>query len=156
MSIYSLLYVAEIERSIRKIYELIGEGGMAIIAMSPKRKPLNEPNYHVARRLYGQTPYYDEDTQKVLTEFNIPFRQEKIEFLVNITECFKQDSELRTPLLNFIVGAKTADFSPLQLQLLLDYFESCGQKMEVGEIMLPHFGVLFYISCSKSKVRVMK
>jgi SAM-dependent methyltransferase len=146
LSIHSLVYIQQIEKSIQKIYEMTGEGGMAIVSMSPKRKIFNGPHYYIAQRLYGRTLYYDEDVEKVLTEFNIPFHHEKTEFLVNMTECFKQDSELGQSVLNFAIGAQSAYFSPLQLQLCLNYFDSCSEKMPGGEIMVPHFGILFYIS----------
>ena len=146
LSIHSLLYIQQIEQSIQKIYGMTGEGGMAIVSMGPKRKILNGPYYYIAQRLYEITPYYDEDVEKVLTEFNIPFHHEKIEFLVNMTECFKQNSELGQSVLNFVLGVQSAYFSPLQLQLCLDYFDSCSEKMQGGEIMVPHFGILFYIS----------
>lgn len=145
LSIHSLTYFSEIETSIRKIYDLLREGGIGIIGLAGKRQLLNEPYYHVLQRLYGQHPWHSEDIQKVLTECNIPFRQEKIEFLVNITECFQQDSELGKWLLDFMINANTAYFSSLQLRLLLDYFGTNSQKNEEGKIMLPHSGDLFFM-----------
>lgn len=142
--IHTLYYFDEIEPSIRKSYELLKEGGMAIVGIAP-RQLLNEPYYHVCRRLNGKPAWFSEDVQKVITECNLPFRQETIEFSANITECFQKESQLGKRILDFMIGANTAYFSPSQLRQILDYFDSVSQKMEGGEIMLPHSATLFYL-----------
>ncbi|NEP22147.1 class I SAM-dependent methyltransferase [Moorena sp. SIO3I6] len=142
--IHSLYYFSDIKTLFRKIYELSREGGMVILGVA-KRQLLNEPFYHATQRLYGKYPWFSDDVKQLLTESNLPFRQEKIDFTTNITKCFDKESELGKQLLNFIVGANTEFFSPLQLRLLLDYFGTSSQKMEGGEIMLPHSVILFYI-----------
>lgn len=142
--IHALEYFDKIEPSIRKSYELLKEGGMAIVGISP-RQLLNEPYYHVCRRLNGKPAWFSEDVQKVITECNLPFRQETIEFSANITECFQKESQLGKRILDFMIGANTAYFSPSQLRQTLDYFDRVSQKMEGGEIMLPHSVTLFYI-----------
>ncbi|NES84779.1 MAG: class I SAM-dependent methyltransferase [Moorea sp. SIO2B7] len=143
--IHSLYYFSEIKTSVPKVYELIQEGGMAIIARAPKRNLITEIYAQVNEQLYGKSKYFSEDVEKVLTKCNRLFRKETIEFSVKITECFQKESEFGKRLLNFLVGANTAYFSPLQLQLFLDYFEMSSQKLEGGEIMLPHSGNLFYL-----------
>jgi len=107
------------------------------------RRLLNEPYYCVNKRLYSQSRWFSEDIQKALIESNISFRKETIDFLVNITDSFQKGSQFGKQLLDFMIGANTAYFSPLQLRLLLDYFASGSQKMETGEIMLPHSVDLF-------------
>lgn len=142
--IHSLYYFCEIEPSIRKSYELLKEGGMAIVGIAP-RQLLNEPYYHAYRRLHGKPPWFSEGVRKVLTECNFPFRQETIKFSANITECFRKESELGKRFLDFAIGANTSYFSPFQLRTLLDYFDTVSQKTEGGEIVFPHSGTLFYL-----------
>ena len=111
--------------------------------MSPKKKFLNEPYYYVNKRLYGQSRWFSEEFENALIESRIVFRKEKIDYLVNFTECFQKGSQSGKQLLDFMIGANTAYFSPLQLRLLLDYFASGSHKMETGEVMLPHSVDLF-------------
>jgi|GEM_PF-1934461 len=141
--INSLYYFSELEPSIQKTYQLLSKEGIAIATISPMRRLLNEPYYCVNKRLYSQSRWFSEDIQKALIESNISFRKETIDFLVNITDSFQKGSQFGKQLLDFMIGANTAYFSPLQLRLLLDYFASGSQKMETGEIMLPHSVDLF-------------
>ncbi|NEQ62882.1 MAG: hypothetical protein F6K53_38185 [Moorea sp. SIO4A1] len=140
----SLYYFSEIEPSIRKSHQILRERGIIIVGIN-KKKLLNQPYYYINQRLYGKPRWFAEDLEKVLIERNISFCQETMEFSVNIKECFIKESQVGKQLLDFMVGANTAYFSPLQLRLLLDYFGTCAQKMEGGEIMLPHSGILFYL-----------
>ena len=142
--INSLYYFSELKPSIQKSYQLINKGGIAIATISPKRKLLNEPYYYVNQRLYGQSRWFSEALENALIESKISFIQEKIEFFVNITECFQKGSQSGKQLLDFMIGANTAYFSPLQLRLLLDYLASGSHKMDTGEVMLPHSVDLFY------------
>lgn len=148
--IRSLYNFSDIEASVKKIYQLLREGGIAIIALGHKRQLQNEPIYHVYQRLYGKTAYYSEDVEKVLTQCNLPFYSETINCSVNITEFFQKGSQLGKLLLDFTIAANTAYFSPLQLRLLLDYFGTSSQKMESGEIVLPFLTDLFYIERKKN------
>ncbi len=143
--IHSFDNFSEIETSIRKIYKLLKKEGIAIIAIEQKRQLLNEPVYHVSQRLYKKISYYSEDLEKVLTQCNFPFYLETINCSVNITECFKKGSQLGKLLLDFIIYANTAYFSPLQLQFLLNYFSTSSQRIENGQIMLPFLTNLIYL-----------
>ncbi len=145
LAIHSFYNISDIETSIKKIYRLIKEGGMAIIAIEKKRQLLNEPVYYVYRRLYEKISYYGEDIQEVLTGFNFSFYSEIINCSVKITECFRKGYKLGKLLLDFILLANTAYFSESQLRLLLDYFGAGSQKTENGEILLPFLTNLFYI-----------
>ncbi|NEQ41662.1 MAG: class I SAM-dependent methyltransferase [Okeania sp. SIO3I5] len=141
--IHSFCYFSEIESSFQKVYELLRAEGIAIIAIAVKTK-LNEPYYSISQRLYQRPRFFSEDLYQFFSEQNIPFYQETIEFLVNITKCFQKDSQLAKNLLDFIVGANTKYFSTSQLQILLDYFTSNSQKLESGEIMIPNSVSLYY------------
>ncbi|NER34908.1 MAG: class I SAM-dependent methyltransferase [Oscillatoria sp. SIO1A7] len=143
--IHSLYYFPDIEPLISKSYQLLKQGGMEIVAITP-RTLINEPYELVCQRLLGRSPWSSEDLWEVLAKSgcNIPFCQETIEFSVNITECFHKESQLGKQLLNCLIGVNTNYFSPLQLQLLLDYFKTIAQKTEGGEIVVPHCVDLFY------------
>ncbi|NES70096.1 MAG: class I SAM-dependent methyltransferase, partial [Okeania sp. SIO2D1] len=111
--IHSFYYFSEIESSFQKVYELVGEEGMTIIAIAVKTK-LNEPYHYISQRLYQRPRFFSEDLYQFFSEQNIPFSQEIIEFSVNITKCFQKDSQLGKYLLDFIVDVNTTYFSPSQ------------------------------------------
>ena len=143
--IHSLYYFPEIERSIQRVYQLLRGTGMAILGIASNRSLLTKPYYYVNQRLCPESRWYSEDLKKVLIENKIPFRQEEVEFSVNITECFQTTSQLGKQFLDFTIGANTAYFSPLQLRLLLEYFAAGSRKMQTGKIMFPHSADLFYL-----------
>ena len=146
---HSLPYFDRIETSVRKSYELLKEGGMQFIAIAP-RNLVTEPYQQAYNRLYKTSPWFGEDVRKILSECNFPFRQDQIEFSVNMTESFQKGSPLGKPLLDFMIGANTAYFSPSQSQLLLDYFNRIAQRTDEGEIILKHWVDLFYLKWSNS------
>ncbi|WP_161564970.1 class I SAM-dependent methyltransferase [Okeania hirsuta] len=148
--IHSFYYFSEIKSSVEKVYELIGEEGIAIIAIGIKRE-ISEPYYYINQRFYQRQRFYSEDLYQVLSEKNISFNQKIIEFPVNITECFQKDSQLGKHLLDFIIGANTTYFSPEQLQVLLDYLSSNSQKLEGGEIMIPNSVSFYYFQKQKEE-----
>lgn len=88
--IHSFYYFSEIKSSVEKVYKLIGEEGIAIIAINLKRE-ISEPYYYANQRLYQRQRFYSDDLYQVLSEQNIPFRQEMIDFLVNIRKCFQKN-----------------------------------------------------------------
>ncbi|HBR00455.1 MULTISPECIES: class I SAM-dependent methyltransferase [unclassified Roseofilum] len=142
--IQSLLYFSDIETVICKVYECLAEGGMAIIAIPAKRQLLNEPYYQANYRLYGEFPCYSEELKKYFNERNLSFVEKRLQFLVNITQCFEPHSEVGKHLLNFMLGVNIDCFSPLQLRLILDYFGTSSQKIDSGEVVLPHSVDIFH------------
>ncbi|NET41454.1 class I SAM-dependent methyltransferase [Okeania sp. SIO2B3] len=148
--IHSFDYFSEIESSFQRVYKLVGEESMAIIAIAVKTK-FNEPYHYVSQRLYQRPRFFSEDLYQLFSEQNIPFSQEIIEFSVNITKCFQKDSQLGKHLLDFIVDVNTTYFSPSQLQVLLDYLSSNSQKLEGGEIMIPNSASLYYFQKKKEE-----
>ncbi|NEQ41663.1 MAG: class I SAM-dependent methyltransferase [Okeania sp. SIO3I5] len=153
--IHSFYYFSEIESSFQKVYELIGEEGIAIIAVAVKTA-FNLPFSYLNQRLYQRQAFYSEDLYQLFSEQNIPFRQETIEFLVNITKCFQKDSQFSKHLLDFIFGVDTTYFSPSQLQFLLDYLSSNSQKLESGEIMIPTSTSLCYFQKKEQEEEIKK
>ncbi len=152
--IHTFSYFSEIKSSVEKVYELIGEEGIAIVAINLKTV-ISEPYYYVNQQFYQRQRFYSDDLYKVLSEQNISFHQEIIDSPVNITKCFQKDSQLGKYLLDFIVDANTTYFSPSQLQCLLDYFSSNSQKLEGGEIMIPN-SVSFYSFQKKKEEEIKK
>ncbi|NEP79401.1 MAG: class I SAM-dependent methyltransferase [Okeania sp. SIO3B3] len=152
--IHSCYYFSEIKSSVEKVYGLIGEEGIAIVAISLKTE-ISELYCYVNQRFYQRQRFYSEDLDRVLSEKNISFHQEIIESPVNITECFQKDSQLGKHLLDFIIGANTTYFSPSQLQVLLDYLSSNSQKLESGKIMIPT-SVSFYYFQKKKEEEIKK
>lgn len=142
--IHTIYYFSDIESAVRKSYDLLKQSGMTIITVS-KRWLLNDPFYYVLQKTYGKPAWFTQELQQALTDFNIPFCQEQVDFLVNITQCFQPGSTLGRKLLNFMLGVSADSFELLQLQLLLDYFGASSQIMPEGDIMLPHSGTLFYL-----------
>ncbi len=143
--VHSIYSFPNIEASIRQVYELLKPEGIGTIAIELKRQLLNAPYCRVHERLYDKMPHYSEDIQAALTQCSLPFRQTTINCAVNITECFNQESKLGKHLLDFMIGANTSYWSPLQLRLLLDYFGTASEKIEGNQIMLPLLTNLFYL-----------
>lgn len=102
--IHSFYYFSEIKSSVEKVYELIGEEGIAIFAVNLKRA-ISEPYYYVNQRFYQRPMFFSDDLYQFLSEHNISFHQEIIESPINITKCFQKDSQLGKYLLDFIVDA---------------------------------------------------
>lgn len=142
--VHSIYSFPNIEASIRQVYKLLKPGGMGTIAIE-LRQLLNEPYCLVHERRYHKRPHYSEDIQAALTKCNLPFRQTTINCAVNITECFNQETKLGKHLLDFMIGANTSYWSPLQLRLLLDYFGTASEKIEGNQIMLPLLTNLLYL-----------
>ncbi len=142
--IHSLYYFSEIERSIQESYKLLNQDGMAIVGIAP-RHLLNEPYYHVYQRIHGKPAWFSEDVHQVLDKYKLPFFQQKLDFLANITKCFQTDSQLGKQLLDFILGANTTYLSASQRQVILDYFGKIAQHDKAGKILLPHSTSLIYI-----------
>lgn len=148
--IHSFYYFSEIESSFQKIYELLGEEGIVIIAIAVKTE-LKEPSYYVNQRLDQKQTVWSHDLYQFFSEHHISFHKEVINSSVNIAQYFQKDSQLGRHLLDFIVSAKTRYFSPSQLKVLLDYLSSNSKELEDGKIMIPSSVSLYYFQKKKEE-----
>ena len=108
---HCLYYFEHIETELRKSAGMLLPGGALVILQAP-----NEALNHLADRTwkkqFNRSAWYSDDVLSVLEKLGLEVSSTRLAAHVDVTECLQPDSELGVDILDFIVQAETAKFSP--------------------------------------------
>ena len=129
--VHCLYYFEHIEPELRKAAGMLTPGGALVILQAP-----NEDLNHLADRAwkkqFDRSAWYSDDVLSVLEKLGLEVSSTRLDARVDVTECLQPGSELGVDILDFIVQAETAKFSPGFCESLRESLRSictrCGNR----------------------------
>jgi len=121
--VHCLYYFEHIETELRKAAGMLTPGGELVILQAP-----NEALNHLADRTwkkqFNRSAWYSDDVLSVLEKLGLEVSSTRLDARVDVTECLQPDSDLGSDILDFIVQAETAKFSPTFCESLRESLRS--------------------------------
>lgn len=109
--VHCLYYFEHIGPELRNAAEMLAPGGTMIILQAPN-EDLNHLADRVWKKQFDQSAWYSDDVLAALRPLELDTRVQRLAAHVDVTECFEAGNPTGTEILDFIVQAETAEFSP--------------------------------------------
>jgi len=133
---HSLYYLEELEAALDKALELLLPGGWLVILQAPNGA-LNQLAHRLWKKQWNRSAWYSDDIETILANRSDSFRIQRLDARVDVTTCLDDNSGHGRKVLDFLVQADTAGFSPALQSLLRKKLELISEYRD-GRYLAPH------------------
>jgi len=109
--VHCLYYFEHIVPELKKAVDMLAPGGSIIILQAPN-DDLNHLADRIWKKQFDQSAWYSDDVLAALEPLGLEIDKKRLEAHVDVTECFESGNSEGTEILDFIVQADTAGFTP--------------------------------------------
>ena len=123
--VHAVYYFKDPAATLHQLRRLLKPGGRLVIYQAPKGD-LNHLSDCFWEKRGDREIWYSDQVHNYLQRQNISFARERIDAEVDVTECFKMQSEAGRHIVNFILQRQCNDMSETLRRLVLQYLRSIG------------------------------
>lgn len=146
--VHCLYYFEHIAPELSKAVEMLSPNGVLVVLQAPN-EALNHLADRVWKKQFDQSAWFSDDVISALREMDIDLLTERLDAVVDVTDCFDSHSKSGAEKLDFIVQAETRKLSSTLQSSLLDSLRSiCRQQ---GDRLLCKHPVDAIVACKRNK-----
>jgi len=144
MMVHSLYYMADPGNAIDKALGLVRPGGRLVVLLASE-DTLNELASLFWKLEEDRTAWYGEDLSDYLQRRGVAYEQQRIEAVLDLTECHEAGSERGAHILDFLTQVSTGDLPMRLREMILQYLDATSHR-DGAKRWLPHNVEAFVIT----------